>query len=242
MDRPRVLVTRPQPGAARTAERLLALGFDPVVMPLTETVALAHGTPEALPDFVVATSPQAFRHLSAPALATLSTIRVRATGRATAAAAREAGFLDVKETGGDIIRLMSSLSQILKPGISILYLAGRVRRPELEQNLADKGVDLSITEVYDTIQVSYSTENIRALSADGELSAVLLTSVNCATQLAKIVHSAEHFQAIDNALLICLSQRIADTAEQMFPNPVKVAFAPTEDALLECLVAALSQV
>ncbi|MGB3901482.1 MAG: uroporphyrinogen-III synthase [Mesorhizobium sp.] len=36
----RVLVTRPEPGAARTAKRLAALGFEPVLLPLTHTIAL----------------------------------------------------------------------------------------------------------------------------------------------------------------------------------------------------------
>ncbi|MGB5801993.1 MAG: hypothetical protein WBG88_17980, partial [Mesorhizobium sp.] len=36
----RVLVTRPEPGAAGTAKRLAALGFEPVLLPLTQTVAL----------------------------------------------------------------------------------------------------------------------------------------------------------------------------------------------------------
>ncbi|TIX52492.1 MAG: uroporphyrinogen-III synthase, partial [Mesorhizobium sp.] len=36
----RVLVTRPEPGASRTAQRLLDQGFQPILLPLTETVAL----------------------------------------------------------------------------------------------------------------------------------------------------------------------------------------------------------
>ncbi|TIT17702.1 MAG: uroporphyrinogen-III synthase, partial [Mesorhizobium sp.] len=37
----RVLVTRPEPGASRTARRLADAGFQPILLPLTETVALA---------------------------------------------------------------------------------------------------------------------------------------------------------------------------------------------------------
>ncbi|RVD11473.1 uroporphyrinogen-III synthase, partial [Mesorhizobium sp. M7A.F.Ca.ET.027.02.1.1] len=36
----RVLVTRPEPGASRTAHRLEEAGFQPVLLPLTETKAL----------------------------------------------------------------------------------------------------------------------------------------------------------------------------------------------------------
>ncbi|TJX45058.1 MAG: uroporphyrinogen-III synthase, partial [Mesorhizobium sp.] len=36
----RVLVTRPEPGASRTARKLEEMGFEPLLLPLTETVAL----------------------------------------------------------------------------------------------------------------------------------------------------------------------------------------------------------
>ena len=160
----RVLVTRPQPGADRTAERLRALGFEPVVMPLTETVALPHVLPEVIPDLVLATSPQAFRHLASEIADLLSGIPLRVTGKATAASARQAGFLDVKETGGDVNRLMASLSSMIVPGLRILYLAGHVRRQELEHHLAARGANLTVVEVYDTLSVSYSTDKIRTLT------------------------------------------------------------------------------
>lgn len=199
----RVLATRPQPGADRTAERLRALGLVPVVMPLTEdsgaaawlagsdTRSGACHQPASLP-FGSGCCRCAFGH------------PVRVTGKATAASAREAGFLDVKETGGDVSRLMAALSSQINPGIRVLYLAGRVRRPELEKYLAGKGADLTAVEVYDTISVSYSTDKIRALNTDGELAAVLLTSVNCASRLGELTKGIDPSQAIGNAVLICL--------------------------------------
>ena len=35
-----VLVTRPEPGAARTAKKLVAMGFEPILLPLTQTIPL----------------------------------------------------------------------------------------------------------------------------------------------------------------------------------------------------------
>jgi uroporphyrinogen-III synthase len=241
MTGPRILVTRPQPGAERTAERLRMLGFEPVVMPLTETVALLHALPEMLPDLVVATSPQAFRHLSGAAATALSAIPVRVTGKATAAAARLAGFTEVKETGGDAARLMHSISPMLNPGLRILYLAGRVRRPELEHHLAIKGVALSVIEVYETVPVSYTTDNFLDLQVDGAIAAVLLTSVNCAIRLSALAATDEINQPFENTKIICLSERIAAAAEALSANALFIAPAPSEDALMDCLAAALSQ-
>ncbi|RWD19075.1 MAG: uroporphyrinogen-III synthase, partial [Mesorhizobium sp.] len=46
----RVLVTRPEPGASRTAQRLEEMGFQPILLPLTETVALPAKATEARKD------------------------------------------------------------------------------------------------------------------------------------------------------------------------------------------------
>jgi uroporphyrinogen-III synthase len=101
-----------------------------------------------------------------------------------------AGFTEVNEAGGDVARLMHALSSVLNLGMRILYLAGRVRRLELEHSLTVKCAVLSVIEVYDTVPVSYSTDNFLDLRADGGMAAVLLTSVNCAIQLSAMTADA----------------------------------------------------
>src|SRR5688572_14398609 len=60
----KVLVTRPQPGAARTARRLAELGHRPVELPLTRTVALPveAASFDRPVDAVAVTSANALRH------------------------------------------------------------------------------------------------------------------------------------------------------------------------------------
>lgn len=236
----RVLVTRPQPGADRTADGLRALGYQPVVLPLTQAVPLAHAVSAVVPNLVLATSPQAFRHLGPGMAAALSTIPLRVTGKATAQSARKAGFSDVTESGGDVSGLISVLRALPLGALRILYLAGRVRRPELELFLKDMGASLAVTEVYDTVSVSHSTEKLRSLLTGGAISAALLTSVNCAHLLAEATRQVKYDQALENTVLICLSPRIAEAAKTLFPNPIRTAVAPTEDALLSCLQTALA--
>ena len=60
----RVLVTRPEPGASRTAVKLRAMGFEPVLLPLSETKPLAIPR-DPIPESAVAvaiTSANAIRH------------------------------------------------------------------------------------------------------------------------------------------------------------------------------------
>jgi uroporphyrinogen-III synthase len=233
----RVLVTRPQPGANRTAARLASLGYEPVVMPLTQTVALMQHLPEAKPDLVVATSPQAFHHLSQALRDLLANVLVIVTGDGTATAAREAGLARVETAGGNVAGLVDRLSRTNLSDVKVVYLAGRVRRPDLEIFLRDSANIFKLIEVYDTISVSYSTDNILKVAAGASFASVLLTSAETVTALGGI--SGEEFnQAIENAQFICLSGRIAEAARSRFRNPIAVALEPTEDSLLDCLMKA----
>jgi uroporphyrinogen-III synthase len=97
----RVLVTRPEPQAAATARRLDELGYEPVILPLTQTVALpvdVASLPDRI-DAVAVTSANAL--LSAPAalLARLADAPCFAVGETTARQALSPGLSQGQETG-----------------------------------------------------------------------------------------------------------------------------------------------
>src|SRR5262245_13133093 len=101
--RGRVLVTRPEPGASRTARRLAEQGFEPVVLPLTEIRALPsdHFPDAANVDAVAVTSANAIRHAPRPLISTLAGKPVFAIGGETARAVKNAGFATVFEGRGN---------------------------------------------------------------------------------------------------------------------------------------------
>jgi uroporphyrinogen-III synthase len=118
----RVLITRPQPGAADTAERLRALGHEPVVAPLFEVRAKEWSPPAAMPEAVMLTSAAAARE-GGPAMAPYLGLPCFCVGARTAAAAQDAGFTDIRtpevEDGGEL------LAAIAEEGIGdILHLSG----------------------------------------------------------------------------------------------------------------------
>lgn len=123
----RVLVTRPQPGADATAARLHAAGHVALVAPLLATEALAWTVPDPLPPAVMLTSAAAARLFDAhaappPALLARPCFAV---GAATAAAARAAGFRDVRAGGGNAQALVDGIAAA---GIAeLLHLAGEDR-------------------------------------------------------------------------------------------------------------------
>jgi uroporphyrinogen-III synthase len=94
----KLLVLRPEPGASETAARALEMGLEPVVAPLFAIRPLAAAAVEAERyDAVLLTSANGARH--APSGATA--LPCFAVGEGTAAAARSAGFEDVRTGSSD---------------------------------------------------------------------------------------------------------------------------------------------
>jgi len=116
----RLLILRPEPGASETAERAREMGLEPVVAPLFAVRPLA-GPPVAAADYdaVLLTSANGARH----APAGLTGLPCFAVGERTAAAARSAGFADVRcgpSDGAAAAALMTSA------GVArALHLCGR---------------------------------------------------------------------------------------------------------------------
>jgi uroporphyrinogen-III synthase len=114
----RVWVTRARPGAERTAERLAAAGYIPLVVPLLEIrtidVRLELDGVEGLA-FTSLNGIAAFA-----ALHTGRTLPVFAVGDATARAARVAGFVDVRSAHGDVTAL-ATLIRAEARGLFLLH-------------------------------------------------------------------------------------------------------------------------
>lgn len=94
----KLLILRPEPGASETAARAREMGLDPVVAPLF-VIRPIGGPAEAAADYdaVLITSANGARH----APAGLTALPCFAVGERTAAAAREAGFADVRTGPSD---------------------------------------------------------------------------------------------------------------------------------------------
>lgn len=117
----KVLILRPEPGASASAARARALGLEPVVAPLFEVRPVAWEPPEAA-EAVLLTSANAPRHGGA-AMTPFLRLPCFAVGEATAAAAREAGFAEVRTGPSDGAALLPAIAG---SGLSqVLHLCGR---------------------------------------------------------------------------------------------------------------------
>ncbi|OBQ63493.1 uroporphyrinogen-III synthase [Mesorhizobium erdmanii] len=232
----RVLVTRPEPGASRTARRLEGMGFQPLVLPLTETMALPVDA-GAVPDTVAAvaiTSANAVRHASRELMAVLSDLPCHAVGKRTAEAALKAGFLSVREGPGDAEALADSMAKAFS-GKTILYLCGRVRFAAFEQRLETAGVGVHAAETYDTLAVRYSDEALLQRLSDRSVDVVLLYSAKAAAAMRDVANRSILNGYFEKTLFFALSSRVAAALDDSAGKPIRIAAQPDEEALLALL-------
>lgn len=224
----RVLVTRPEPAASLTAAKLSDAGFEPVLLPLSRTVPLSFSLPDAHFDALAVTSANAFRH-AAHALPQRDTL-LFAVGEGTARAAREAGFTEVVDGGGDAVRLAETMRKALPQGARVLYLAGRVRQPIFEERVAAAGLDMTVCDVYDIETIDYSPSELQRLLGMQPLAAVLLYSgVAAEAFVAAIGRIDPPFN--DKTRFLCISTRVAEKLPSTWQRHALVAEHPDETGL-----------
>ena len=216
----RVWITRAQPEADATAERVRALGLEPVVEPVLE-VEMVGGAPDLHGVGALAfTSRNGVRAFAA--LTSERGLPVFTVGDATAEAAREAGFDDVASASGDLAALaglIASRRDVLK-GL-VLYAAPEEPAGDLVGALASRGVEARSQVVYRTLPAE--------VSLPPDIFVVLVHSAKAARRLA--AHPA--MTPDDNIMAaICISPAAAEPLRDGGFREVMVAPAPNEAAML----------
>lgn len=212
----RVWVTRAEPGAARTAARLTALGFEPVVAPVLEIRPLAAVidlTEIAALAFTSVNGVEAFAALNGERVLPIFTV-----GDATAEAARGAGFVDVRSAAGDV----HALARLIADDAPGPILAPGAAEPaaDLAALLAGKAEVRSVA-VYEAVETG--------VPAPAGFDAVLVHSPRAARALAM------HAWALDDRLAVAISANAAGPLEDFGLREIRIAAAPTDAALIEGL-------
>jgi uroporphyrinogen-III synthase len=231
----RVLVTRPEPGASRTASRLAKAGFEPLVLPLTEIRPLTARPIPADFDAVAVTSANALRH-APPAL--VESIRGKplfAIGDRTASLARDAGFATVFEGNGDATGLAGLVAAQLTARSRVLYLCGRVRRPDFEVALLEAGLAVDALETYDTAAVAHPVEHVVSIFDGKPVEAAVVMSARTAEVLSSLVLTGALAQLFADTRYFCISGRVAAALTGIDPGHISISGTPDEDALVALL-------
>jgi uroporphyrinogen-III synthase len=224
----RVLVTRPTEQAFRTVKRVLALGHQPVLAPVLEIVPTGAAIPDGVFDFVIATSAQAFAGWTP--LPALREVPIACVGEKTAEAARMLGFtVEITAPRANILAERLTVGNGPK---SVLYLAGRERKPLLEDCLRAAGWRLDIAETYEARPVAVWPPEVATSLNRGEIDAVLHYSPRSAA-LALGVIGCETASRLSH---YCLSPEIAAVCRVSAPvERIFTALQPDEAALMTLL-------
>jgi uroporphyrinogen-III synthase len=217
----RIWITRAEPGASRTADKLRALGHEPVAAPLLQVRALPAAIDldgVAALAFTSANGVRAFAERSAD-----RALPVFAVGDATAAAARKAGFAEVASAAGDLDALAELIAaRAGRRGGTVLAPGPREPAGDLPGALAAQGIAARALALYETLPLDPPADL-------GAVDAVLVHSPKAAERLAAVIG------ARPGPAVYCIS---AAAAAPLAGRPfASLAWAarPDEDSLLGLL-------
>lgn len=228
----RVLVLRAREDAERTAVKLRAMGFDPLLSPLLEIVATGAAIPQGPFDAVLATSAKGLEFCAQPGEA--RNLPLHAVGARTGKIARELGWRP-DLLAGEARALLPLIRARHKTPARFLYLAGRDRQTDLETGLRAAGHDVTVVETYRAQAAERLTdETLRALR-QGEVAAALHYSKRSAEIFVKLARDAGLTKALGEIDHLALSREAASPLEPVLGGSIQAARQPEEEYLLALL-------
>ncbi len=229
----RLLLTRPEPDASRSAAALRQRGHAVVLAPLTRMEPLAAELAGAF-DAVLVTSANAARAIAAHARA--NELRARplfAVGARSAQAGRDAGFANVISADGALADLVRLVATHVRGGARLLYLAGEDRAGDLAGDLGRHGIVVETAVIYRAAAAeALPTEVIAAI---GALDGVLHYSRRSAETLLRLAERAGVLGPLRGLAHYCLSEEVARPLRDAAVARLSVAARPTENELFRLL-------
>jgi uroporphyrinogen-III synthase len=231
----RVVVTRPEADAERTASALRTHAHEVMVAPLMRVEPIAAdltGTWGA----VVITSANAPAAIAGNAARdTLIKLPLFAVGERSAEAAKAAGFVEVTAAGGDVSDLVRVVAEHhADRAAPLLYLAGEDRAADLIGELAVHGIKAELRVVYRAVTAPFPPDLIEALKAR-EIDAVLHYSRRSAENYLAGAKAAGIVAEALRVRHVCLAPQVATPLAAAGATSIAIAPHPDEAALIELL-------
>ena len=228
----RLLVTRPEPDATRTAEALRARGHEVLVAPLLsmQTIEAQFAGPY---DGVLMTSANAARALTEhPRAGELTRLPCFTVGSRTAKAARAAGFTSTVSADGALDDLVKMVAGKLGRAARLLYLAGEDRAGDLAGDLAKRGIAVETAVIYRAVAAERLPPELAHALNKRELDGALHYSRRSVTTLLTLAEKAGAADALITLAHYCLSEEVAAPLHKTGAGRVIVAPRPDEASLL----------
>ena len=234
---PPILITRAEPGASETAARVEALGArairSPVLhMNMLETASLT--SPDTLSGLVF-TSANGVRayversdHRALPAWC---------VGPATAAAAQQAGFEQVRESAGNAVDLARFIAAHSRPETRpLLHVANAAAKGDLRRSLETAGFSVAFAALYEMRPAEALAADAREAMAGGQPVLVFVHSAKGAERFAELCAGLSTHALI----AIAISQPAAARLAVLDLKALHIAPEPNEDGLFAALPSAIA--
>jgi len=228
-------LTRPAPDNAATAAALAPLGVETIMAPVIEIVPLSGPAPDLDgADAIAVTSANGVR-----ALAGRTARRDRpvfAVGTATAAAARAAGFGDVRVAEGDARALAGLIARQLPRGARILHAAGTTRAADLAALLDPAGIGVETAAVYEARPRERLPAEALAALRHKAVDGVLFFSPRSARLFVSLSDKERLGEAAAALVAFCLSEQVAEALREAWPAmSIVIADRPAQEALIDSI-------
>jgi uroporphyrinogen-III synthase len=236
----RLLLTRPEADAERTAAALRVRGHTVAIAPLLRIEPVTDAEIGAGPwAAILVTSANAARAIAAhERLAELQALPVLAVGERSAQAMRAVGFADVSSAEGAAGDLTRLAAERRKRGEPLLYLAGADRSGDIAADLAAQNFLVRTAVVYRAVPVNVVPPTA-AEALTGAIDGVLHFSRRSAETYVNVTRDAGLSEpALKKPVHFCLSAQVAEPLAQAGAVDIRIAGEPTEAAMLALITAA----
>lgn len=227
----RVLITRPEPGATETADRIIALGYAPIIAPVLS---------------IITRDVRAPNHAAATLLTSQNAVAscppclhdrpVFAVGTATAKRATEAGFKHVFNANGDANSLARLVADTLSPAEGRLFLpTGQGQGTDLAASLRQRGYRIVRRVAYQAVGVSVLPEPAAICLRQHQLAAAMFFSGDTARHFVRLLRATTLSDAVRDIEAVSISERAAVALRHLPWRRISVAAKPNQEAMLALL-------
>ncbi len=236
----KLIVTRPQPAADKTAARLRLMGYEVEVSPVLEIVDTGNERPRGEFDAIVVSSANALRILQQRRAFDLPReIPVYTVGDATAEIACNLGFEAVHSADGTANELadliIGGVGSANADGFRLLYLCGVEITAGLEENLHKNRFEVTRWTPYKADLVNQLTDISLDWLTHAEPVGVLIYSSRSARQFGDILDRIDVIHNIENTHIYSISDAVRNALPERYQICCKSAKSPNENSLFELI-------
>ena len=229
----RLLLTRPESDAQRTAASLRALGHETVIAPLLRIAVTADAEIGPGPwAAILITSVNAARAIATrTAVTQFHALPVFTVGQRSAQAMTAAGFADVSSADGGVAELAHLAAARVEPGASLLYLAGEDRSGDLAGDLGARGFAVQTVVIYRAVAAA-SLPRVAAEALASGIGGVLHFSRRSAEAYVEAARGTNMLAVALKPVQYCISAQVAEPLSHAGAADIRAAPEPSEAALI----------